>query len=54
MQKLSENSEKLNQKYRPRAPVLPEDSLDDDMTDEFCAYKVQRLPLKVSMRSTWS
>ena len=53
MQKLSEKSEKLNQNYRPRAPVLREDTLDDDMTDEFCAYKVQHLPLKVSMRSTW-
>ena len=40
------NSEQINSQYRPRAPVLPEDKFLD--TDDFCFYKVQRLPMKVS------
>ena len=53
MSKLPENSEILNKQYRPRAPLLPEGNVDEGNTDDFCMYKVQRLPMKVRTKSTW-
>ena len=43
------NSEKINNQYHPHAPVLPEDKFLDTDMDNFCFYKVQRLPMKVSL-----
>ena len=51
MSQINQNSEDLNKQNRPRAPVLPEDKFSDADTDDFCFYKVQRLPLKVSINN---
>ena len=47
MSKLPENSELINQQYRPRAPLLPDGNVDDVNTDDFCMYKVHCSLMKV-------
>ena len=49
MSQINTNSDELNKQYCPKAPVLPGDDFLDGDTDDFCFYKVQRLPLKVSV-----
>ena len=41
-------SQDWNEQYRSKAPKLPnEDEIDEDLTEELLAFKVQRVPMKV-------
>ena len=42
------NSQDWDQQYRSKAPKLPaEGDIDDEWTEEFLAFKVQRVHMKV-------
>ena len=47
---MSQNSITLNEDYHPGVPLIPEDELDDQITEEFCVNHTQQVPMKVS---TW-